>query len=1757
MGEEKQTTLHLSELDHLRLAFCDTLSAFHLKCDSDFRNSKQEIEYAHFLIGEITRHCDNLPVELLVGGGIHYCVDTLEILASIASKVSLTQIRRNRERALQFHHVRTFLKEHLRKNCDPTYYHPRAMWLAGELCENADILPVPQNTPRPSVSSDEHCESQQGLDRIVTHGLGDFLIKHKDVQNTMHDIREAAISVTSTARDLREKLDKISDSLLEFAKGFKDEVIKSSFEGLAHLLVGFGIALVKRDLVPIGQAFMHYGISLGFKAYNMLELVSNLFPSDFGSCDGESFDEVDAQAGGSDDTINTQSDFKGILKVIPAMLTFALSSIIGLKDCKLMKFLKIFGDVGRHFKGIGDMVSQFDRLWSYCRNKAYLYMYGKSFDEIAIEKNYPQLESAIRLAAYFSGMNDSLDLLSRSRDTCLIFRMTYHTLLDYRTQALAHKHTEIAAQLSNYCRKLERMSDLVEIVLSSKCEKRVPPVVVKFFGTPGSGKTFAVDNIIDALIERVPDYNNLTVGDLVFSRKVENEFWDGFKPTNKIIKYDDFGQMNETSTSPGASEHLEIIRLANSDAYLLHMAKVELKNNTYAKPDYVMITTNDEHCVSKKIKDQNAFKRRIDFDVCIEIQDEFRTFRNGNAVLNGRAVWFKQNPGCTDQDALQAIVDGTYKVYPDYDVLRFRVKHFNEQSEEVESVWKFDQLVKEMMKEHEMKKYRNAQIKHNPAHIAIPAVIVDLVDNVDEQVVIKSNQTDVDHMAFFKKHGDKIADKFFDLLPTELFAKVKLTVQDLILLGKESVADLWSEKMTALKRLGHFFKTYWPVIAGVFAIVTSLGFIAAKDCPYRKALKGSSFVDLFACTPCGTVFGRAYRPTSCKFCLRLRQKPRSIIRMQPYNGHYSYDRDEVCDYVSDLAKIAADFDYEVNPLLLINCYTEGVRGRLLVTESENCDAGPCVQIVNTAEVKKTESHQDRKLVVPKLESHQDRKLVMPKLEKETLVGKFKGIFDNRPLHAKEKPDEIDDHIKTHMSSDGNTSSIVRKLLATNVVKCRFHGNGTHAMVVKGRHLLINNHFVEGLDTIDVAGLLDTLVYKTHKIVKIVPIERKGTTTDFSIIELDKAFTARPNIIKHFPEKSEIANLPGLVENGYLRVVTSTRLEYKGKDTLLPLIEALTDPEVVTRISPFDDAKQRQYELIDVLKTRGNTAPGMCGSPVVLYNTQSRFKILAAHAAGSRGVSYAQLFTQADFDCIVDLDVIPPKTHSGSLVGVSNVLHYGIKEDGSSHMKSSIRPSPLFGLFPVKTKPADLSKDRVLPNLLKVTKPTVFLSDVDLEICKKDVISTLCTGKVHCKRVLTDEEAISGIEGEPYLTGINRSTSAGYPYMKQTQGKSGKTKWMGDGEWVVDNPELRENMRILEEASLNDVLLLDAGIFTAALKDETRPIEKVDAGKTRVVCASNMVLSVIIRKYFLGFLDHVMRNKIDNEIGLGMNVYSDDWEHMVRRMRAKGDNIVAGDFSNFDGSLNAQILFKICDVINAWYGDEFSHVRLNLFEYLVHSTWLVDGKLIQLNHSQPSGNPLTTLINCMYNMFIFRYSYLQLQDALGYTTTLKDYRKYVNGVFYGDDSIISIARTILPWFNQISISCAMEQSGHVYTDETKQESLVKCKSLDEVTFLKRSFYKCGGTVLAALEKDTIYEMVMWKRRQLTDRDAILQTTRHAGFEAYLHGKDFFDHYQNAVDTELTRLGMESGILTWREYDMFAKHFRSVFADDNAVLSNMLF
>jgi hypothetical protein len=133
----------------------------------------------------------------------------------------------------------------------------------------------------------------------------------------------------------------------------------------------------------------------------------------------------------------------------------------------------------------------------------------------------------------------------------------------------------------------------------------------------------------------------------------------------------------------------------------------------------------------------------------------------------------------------------------------------------------------------------------------------------------------------------------------------------------------------------------------------------------------------------------------------------------------------------------------------------------------------------------------------------------------------------------------------------------------------------------------------------------------------------------------------------------------------------------------------------------------------------------------------------------------------------------------------------------------------------------------------------------------------------------------------------------------------------------------------------------------------------------------MALSAVTRKYTLGFVKHIMENRIDNEIGLGINCYSSDWKRLAAKLNRKSAHIIAGDFSNFDGSLNAQILELIPDVITAYYGDNHGLTRQTLLSYLFNYVGVFNGHLIQMNHSQPSGNTLTTVINCLYNMFIFR------------------------------------------------------------------------------------------------------------------------------------------------------------------------------------------
>ncbi|MBH0213503.1 hypothetical protein GH794_15505, partial [Listeria monocytogenes] len=106
-------------------------------------------------------------------------------------------------------------------------------------------------------------------------------------------------------------------------------------------------------------------------------------------------------------------------------------------------------------------------------------------------------------------------------------------------------------------------------------------------------------------------------------------------------------------------------------------------------------------------------------------------------------------------------------------------------------------------------------------------------------------------------------------------------------------------------------------------------------------------------------------------------------------------------------------------------------------------------------------------------------------------------------------------------------------------------------------------------------------------------------------------------------------------------------------------------------------------------------------------------------------------------------------------------------------------------------------------------------------------------------------------------------------------------------------------------------------------------------KTRLFAACPQHFVVLFRKYYLGFSAWIMHNRIDNEVAVGTNPFSFDWGKIARRLQTKGERVLAGDFSNFDGSLNSMVLWRIFDVIEHWY--KMNDPNYSIDHYMVRQT----------------------------------------------------------------------------------------------------------------------------------------------------------------------------------------------------------------------------
>jgi hypothetical protein len=424
----------------------------------------------------------------------------------------------------------------------------------------------------------------------------------------------------------------------------------------------------------------------------------------------------------------------------------------------------------------------------------------------------------------------------------------------------------------------------------------------------------------------------------------------------------------------------------------------------------------------------------------------------------------------------------------------------------------------------------------------------------------------------------------------------------------------------------------------------------------------------------------------------------------------------------------------------------------------------------------------------------------------------------------------------------------------------------------------------------------------------------------------------------------------------------------------------------------------------------------------------------------------------------------------------------------------------------------------------------------LEIVADDVASCHAAHESTDRSILSFEEAVQGVENSKYLTPLNRTSSPGFPYTLENRG-AGKRSWFGYDDYTMSQ-EVRDDVEELLEMARNNIR--GNVVWQATLKDERRDIAKVEQGKTRMFAAGPMNFTIPVRMYFLRFVEHLMNNKIFNEVGVGTNVYTVDWHYTGVQLTKYGPHVIAGDFSNFDGSLLQSFLWKICDMINQWYNDgpENAQIRSVLFEDICNARVQVDGELIQWDHSQPSGNPLTVIVNSIFNQMVMRYAYLLCKRDAG-LPIMCDFTSQVSLQTYGDDNVLNISDHVIDWYNQISITDALSTIGLTYTDEGKTGKLVASRTLKDIAYLKRTFIQDrNGFYQPALDLSVCKEMTNWIRgTKGNGKVETFDNVEAAVRELYFHGKEIFDENRNLLVPALRLKGIMSRIPTFAELKSF--------------------
>lgn len=430
------------------------------------------------------------------------------------------------------------------------------------------------------------------------------------------------------------------------------------------------------------------------------------------------------------------------------------------------------------------------------------------------------------------------------------------------------------------------------------------------------------------------------------------------------------------------------------------------------------------------------------------------------------------------------------------------------------------------------------------------------------------------------------------------------------------------------------------------------------------------------------------------------------------------------------------------------------------------------------------------------------------------------------------------------------------------------------------------------------------------------------------------------------------------------------------------------------------------------------------------------------------------------------------------------------------------------------------------------------------------------------RVLTIDEATSGIADCHSVRAINRGTAAGWPFTGNKHPFVEDMPRPGLPDAFVLTPAVKADVyRALE--IMGELERMNF-VFKGTPKDEA---VKIGKKKTRMFEGSPLVFTIITRMLFMGMIRMYLLARLMTGSAVGIDATGMDWDWLYRYMlEYNGTHAVVGDWVHFDTSqayMEMMAVFTIWIAVMQKYG-VYTPEHVNAMWVVAEETSrhyaLFRGDLGITEGTTPSGGVLTVYLNNPIGELRFKCAFYGMAREQGeqaevplwdhgeidVTTgglrvvrngradfepllpNLKGrFADYVRGSYYGDDFMQAARKEVLSWYNQETLYAYFHEEGLELTDTDKGPFKAPTTEWAEVTFLKRHFRYNVDTrcYMGPLEMKSIYKSLhVWPKKLTWSKEVhAAQIFSGAIRELLQHGREEFEKRVPALLRAAERFG----------------------------------